>query len=103
MPVLTYLLLPLVMLATSTSVRADAQLARAKGCVSCHAPERKLVGPPYKAIAARYANDPSAAQRLADKVRQGGVGVWGQIPMAAHPQVSETEALAVVKWILEHK
>lgn len=93
----------LPLLAAASAVYADANLARAKSCMSCHAMERKLVGPSYKAIAAKYANDASAKDKLSVKVRQGGVGVWGQVPMPANPQLTVAEASTLVNWILEQK
>ncbi len=68
--------------------------------MACHAAEKKLIGPSYKDIAAKYASDKDAVARLSKKVREGGVGVWGQIPMPANPQVSEDEANTLVKWVL---
>ncbi len=82
---------------------AQMDLAKAKNCLACHAVDKKLVGPAYKDVAAKYANDKDAVNRLAKKVREGGVGVWGQVPMPANPQVSEAEAQSLVKWILSLK
>jgi cytochrome c len=82
---------------------ADAQLARAKNCMACHAVDKKLIGPSYKDVAAKYAGDRNAVAKLARKVRDGGVGVWGQIPMPANPQVSDEEATKLVNWILGQK
>ncbi|HVL57512.1 MAG TPA: c-type cytochrome [Burkholderiaceae bacterium] len=85
------------------SAWASAELARAKNCNACHAPDKKLIGPSYRDIAARYATDKDAVAKLVGKTRQGGVGVWGQIPMPANPQVNADEATALVRWILGHK
>jgi cytochrome c len=82
---------------------ADAELARAKNCMACHAVDKKLIGPSYKDVALKYANDKNAVPALAKKVRDGGVGVWGQIPMPANPQVSAEEALRLVNWVLGQK
>ncbi len=84
----------------AASANASAELARSKNCMACHAAEKKLIGPSYKDIAAKYASDKDAVARLSKKVREGGVGVWGQIPMPANPQVSEDEANTLVKWVL---
>ena len=81
----------------------SADLAKTRNCVACHAADRKLVGPAFKDIAAKYANDKDASVRLTKKVREGGTGVWGQVPMPANPQVSPEEATTLVKWILSHK
>lgn len=82
---------------------ANADLAKAKNCLACHAQDKKLVGPAYKDIAAKYASDKDAANRLAKKIRDGGVGIWGQVPMPANPQVSEAEAQTLAKWVLSIK
>ncbi len=82
---------------------ASADLAKAKNCLACHTADKKLVGPSYKDIAAKYAKDKDAATKLAKKIREGGVGVWGQVPMPANPQVSEAEAQTLAKWVLTIK
>ncbi|HKO68367.1 MAG TPA: c-type cytochrome [Burkholderiaceae bacterium] len=79
---------------------ASAELAKQKNCLACHAVDKKLVGPAYKDIAAKYKADKNALPMLVKKVREGGVGVWGQIPMPANPQVNEQEAQTLVKWVL---
>ena len=71
---------------------AQAELAKQKNCLACHAADKKLVGPSYKDVAAKYKGDKDAAAKLAKKIREGGVGVWGQVPMPANPQVNEQEA-----------
>lgn len=91
------------LMAASGGVAASEQLAKAKNCLACHATDKKLVGPSYKDIAAKYAKDGAAAGKLAKKIREGGVGVWGQIPMPANPQVSEAEAQTLAKWVLSMK
>ena len=79
---------------------ASPELAKQKNCLACHATDKKLVGPAYKDIAAKYKADKNAQGALAKKIREGGVGVWGQIPMPANPQVNEQEAQALAKWVL---
>ena len=71
---------------------ADQALATAKNCMACHAVDKKLVGPAYKEVAAKYAADKSAADKLAVKILKGGSGVWGAVPMPANAQVNEAEA-----------
>jgi len=90
----------LATLTVSSPALADSALAKAKNCTACHAVDKKLIGPAFKAVALKYKEADGAAAKLAGKVRGGGVGVWGQIPMPANPQVSEAEAAALVKWIL---
>jgi cytochrome c len=82
---------------------ANADLAQKKNCMACHAVDKKLVGPAYKDVAAKYAGQKDAAAKLADKVQKGGTGVWGQVPMPANPQVSADEAKALVAWVLTQK
>jgi cytochrome c len=82
---------------------ASMDLAKAKNCTACHAVDKKLIGPSYKDVAAKYASDKDAVAKLSKKVREGGVGAWGQIPMPANPQVNADEATALVKWVLAQK
>ncbi len=88
---------------SSSAVMANADLAKAKNCAACHAVDKKLIGPAYKDVAAKYASDKDALAKLTKKVREGGVGAWGQIPMPPNPQVSADEAGALVKWVLSQK
>ncbi len=82
---------------------ADMALAKSKNCMACHAVDRKLVGPSYKDVAAKYAGDAAAADKLAAKIMKGGSGVWGAIPMPANPQVSAAEANTLAAWVLSNK
>ena len=82
---------------------ADQALATAKNCMACHAGDKKLVGPAYKEVAAKYKGDKKAADMLAAKVIKGGGGVWGAVPMPGNPQVSEAEAKKLVAWVLSQK
>jgi cytochrome c len=82
---------------------ANQALATAKNCMSCHTVDKKLIGPAFKDIAAKYATDKTAAAKLVTKVMQGGAGVWGTMPMPANPQVSEAEAKQLVTWVLAQK
>ena len=90
-------------LLTAGPASASMDLAKAKNCTACHAVDKKLIGPAYKDVAAKYASDKDAVPKLSKKVREGGVGVWGQIPMPANPQVSADEATTLVKWVLTAK
>ena len=83
--------------------RADDQLAGKKNCLACHQVDRKVVGPAYKDVAAKYAGDKGALDRLARKIVNGGSGVWGPVPMPANPQVSDAEARQLAAWILTLK
>ena len=71
--------------------------------MGCHALERKMVGPSYKDVAKKYAADPSAADKLALKIQQGGAGVWGPVPMPANTQVNDAEAKKLAAWVLTVK
>jgi cytochrome c len=82
---------------------ASADLAQKKNCMACHAMDKKLIGPGYKEVAAKYAGQKDAADTLAEKIVKGGVGVWGQVPMPANPQVSAAEAKTLATWILTAK
>lgn len=90
-------------LLSTTPAFASAELAKAKNCLACHAVDKKLVGPSYKDVAAKYAGQADAAAKLATKVQKGGVGAWGQIPMPPNPQVNDADAKALVAWILSQK
>lgn len=87
----------------SGSAIANADLAKAKNCMACHAVANKVVGPAYKDVAAKYAGDKGAEDKLVAKVMKGGSGTWGAIPMPANPQVTEAEAHTLVKWVLSLK
>ena len=82
---------------------AQADLAQKKNCMACHAIDKKLVGPSYKDVAAKYAGQKDAVDKLAQKVVKGGSGAWGAVPMPANPQVTEAEAKQLVGWILTQK
>ena len=82
---------------------ANADLAQKKSCLACHAADKKLVGPSYKDVAAKYAGQKDAAAMLATKIQKGGVGAWGQVPMPANPQVSADEAKTLAAWVLTIK
>ncbi len=82
---------------------ANAELAQKKNCMACHAVDKKLVGPAYKDVAAKYAGDKAAVDKLATKIQKGGSGVWGPVPMPANPQVNEAEAKQLATWVLSTK
>lgn len=71
--------------------------------MACHAMGNKVVGPSFKDIAAKYAGQKDAEDKLVQKVIKGGAGVWGPVPMPANAQVSEAESRTLVKWILSQK
>jgi cytochrome c len=79
-----------------------SELAKQKNCLACHSVDKKLVGPAYKDVAAKYAGQKDAAAKLADKIQKGGVGAWGQVPMPANP-VTPDEAKQLAAWVLSIK
>lgn len=82
---------------------ADLALAQSKNCMACHAVDKKIVGPSYKDVAAKYKGDKAAVDKLATKIIKGGSGAWGAIPMPANPQVNEADAKKLASWILAQK
>jgi cytochrome c len=91
--------------APSEALDLDAASAKTlfndKGCNACHGVEEMRIGPPYLAIGMRYASEPPARlEKLAAKIRFGGAGAWGVVPMVSNPQVSQDEAEAIARWIL---
>ena len=82
---------------------ASKELAQAKNCLACHSVDKQVVGPAFKDVAAKYAGDKTAADKLAAKIMKGGSGVWGAIPMPANPQVSDAEAKKLAAWVLSAK
>ena len=73
------------------------------GCSACHAVDKKIVGPAFQDVAARYQGDKDAAAKLAPKVKAGGAGVWGQVPMPPNAAVPDDDIKALVSWILTLK
>ena len=100
-------LLTAIALTATAALPAMAQdaraLAQSKNCMACHAVDKKLVGPSYKDVAAKYKGDKTAEAKLIEKVQKGGVGAWGQIPMPPNPQVNAAEAKTLVAWVLAQK
>ena len=78
-------------------------LAQKNACMACHQVDKKLVGPAYKDVAAKYKGDKTAEAKLVKKVKEGGSGVWGAIPMPPHPQMSDADIKTIVHWILSLK
>ncbi len=86
--------------------QASMELAQKKSCMACHATDKKLVGPSYKDVAAKYAGQKDAVAQLAERIQKGSVpgkGNWGAIPMPANPQVSADEAKQLATWVLSIK
>jgi cytochrome c len=87
----------------SLPAQASEELAKKYMCLTCHTLDKKLVGPSYHDVAAKYKGDKAAEAKLVDKVKKGGVGVWGQIPMPPNDKVPDADVRALVKWILSTK
>ena len=90
-------------LAAAAPALADLALATSKNCMSCHAVDRKILGPAFKEVAAKYKDNKGAADMLATKIMKGGSGVWGAVPMPANNQVSEADAKKLAAWVLSTK
>jgi cytochrome c len=86
-----------------SGVQADPSLADKKNCMGCHHATERRVGPSFKAIAAKYAGQGDAVDKLAQKIIKGGAGAWGAVPMPANSQVSAAEAKQLTLWILSQK
>lgn len=82
---------------------ASEKLAQSSGCMTCHAMDRKAIGPGYKEIAAKYRNDKGAEAKLIQKVKAGGSGVWGPAPMPPNAHVKDEDIKSMVQWILTLK
>ena len=90
--------------AANNASAADAEaLAKNNGCFACHSVDKKLVGPSYKDIAAKYRNDKKAEAVLIKKVKEGGKGVWGDVPMPPNGHVKDADIKTMVQWILTLK
>ena len=90
----------IALLAFACGARADQALANAKNCMTCHQMDKKVLGPSFKDVAARYKGDKSAADRLATKIMKGGSGAWGTAYMPANAQVNEADAKKLSAWVL---
>ena len=84
-------------------VSANEELAKKSACLACHQTEKKLVGPAYIEVAKKYAGDAGAEAKLIAKVKAGGSGVWGAIPMPPNAAISDADIKTLVKWILAMK
>lgn len=83
--------------------QASEELAKKHACFACHTVDKKMVGPSYKDVAAKYRADSAAPAKLAEKVKKGSQGVWGNVPMPPNTAVPDGDVNALVKWILSQK
>lgn len=100
-------LVPAVALGTlllaSGSAQANLDLAKKHNCTACHQVDKKVIGPSYQDVAKKYQGQKDAAQKLADKVKKGSTGVWGQIPMPPNAAVPDADIKTLVAWVLAQK
>ena len=80
-----------------------ARLLNANACTACHQLEKRVVGPSFKEVAAKFATNRDARDHLAKKIREGGSGNWGNVPMPPHPAISDDDLGQIVGWILQQK
>jgi len=101
----TVALLAVATITVSGAALADAgeDLLKKSGCTACHAIDKKVIGPAYQDVAAKYKGDAGAAAKLADKVKKGGSGVWGPVPMPPNTQVSDADIKTMVAYVLALK
>jgi cytochrome c len=90
-----------LMMSVSVPAFASKEIASKNSCMGCHAIDKKVVGPAYKDIAAKYKGQADAVDKLAKKVKVGGGGVWGAVPMPGNSRISDADAKTVVQWILD--
>ncbi|HEX7558908.1 MAG TPA: c-type cytochrome, partial [Usitatibacter sp.] len=88
---------PTLAAAKATSME---DVASRSGCLACHSTDKRVVGPAFKEVATKYRGDPGIEARLVDKVRHGGGGAWGSVPMPPSPALAESDARALVRWVL---
>lgn len=103
--VAVFVLLALVGVGSSTQAdETTPKLVEEHGCVACHDLREARIGPPYTAIAVRYAEaDERVIERLAQKIIRGGAGNWGVVPMIPHDLIDRAQAVQIVRWILEQQ
>ena len=91
------------LLAGAGSALASEALAKKYNCLTCHAVDKKVIGPSYNDVAAKYKGDSGAEAKLVAKVKNGGAGAWGQIPMPPNASVPDGDIKILVKWVLSAK
>jgi cytochrome c len=85
------------------AAQAQEKLAQASGCTTCHGVDKKVIGPAFKDVAHKYAGDKNAPAMLFEKVKKGGKGVWGDIPMPPNAHVKDEDIKSLVAWVLSQK
>ena len=89
--------------ALPTAASANEKLAQSSGCMTCHGVDKKIIGPGFKDIAAKYKGNKAAEADLFKKVKAGSKGVWGDIPMPPNAHVKDEDVKTLVQWILAQK
>jgi len=97
--ILTFTCMAALLIAAGAA-QASQALAEKQGCTACHQVDKKIIGPTYNDVAKKYKGDKEAAAKLAVKVKKGGAGVWGPIPMPPNDKVSDADAKTLVDWVL---
>ena len=97
------LIFALAAVAAALPARASVELAKKHACLACHNVDKKVVGPSYKEVAAKYRGDKAAETKLFESVKKGSSGKWGQVPMPPNAAVPDADAKSLVKWILSQK
>ena len=92
-----------ILVGTPALANDGPTLAGKYACMSCHQVDKKVVGPAYKDVAAKYKGDKTAEAKLIAKVKAGGSGVWGPVPMPPNPQVPDADIKTIITWILAIK
>jgi cytochrome c len=99
----TSLFVSTCLLASAGNALASEALAKKHNCLTCHAVDKKVIGPSYQEVAAKYKGDTGAETKLIAKVKNGGSGAWGQIPMPPNSSVPDADIKILVKWVLSAK
>lgn len=92
-----------LMAAGTASAAGEQELAQKSGCLACHAVDKKVVGPSFKDVAAKHKGDAGAVAKLAEKVKKGGSGVWGEVPMPPNAALKDEDIKTLVGWVLSQK
>jgi cytochrome c len=99
----TWLLIGAACAAGPALAQSGEELLKKNGCTACHAIDKKVIGPAYQEVANKYKGDASAQAKLEAKVKNGGAGVWGAIPMPPNTQVSDADIKTLVSYVLSLK
>jgi cytochrome c len=99
----TSVMVSAALLAAAGNALASEALAKKQGCLACHAVDKKVLGPSYQDVAAKYKGQKDAQAKLVEKVKNGGSGTWGQIPMPPNAALSDEDLNTLVKWVLATK